>query len=482
MAVSEQSAPPPRKNRVARIIALVAGVAVVFASLGGVGFLGFYLGQAGGLSIEPEIPVVLESQQDEARPTPVTPLAAQRLATCSLGELSVDPRLGTLTGVVVDPWSGDVLFDRGGDQPVAPASVLKVITAAAAVTVLGPERTFATEVRQGENTSQIFLVAGGDPTLTQEAGSSESVYRDSASLEALALQTMETLTAASEGETPSISELVVDTTLWNQDDSWDDSWATSARSNGYLSRVHPLQLDGDRANAAVAMSPRGNNPALRAANAFVAELKAAGNSARQVSVSFAAHDQDAEVVASVESAPVSVWVEYLLKESDNTLAEVLARHVSLELGFDGSAASINEAMAVALQDYGLDLEGVTIRDGSGLSALNQVTPEYVASLLAAIFQSQGPLGDLREALPLAGIDGSLDDRFVGDNSVAAGQVSAKTGSISGTRSLAGYIQSEDTSDLVFAFFATGDVDDAARGALESLATGVFACGLNLADF
>jgi D-alanyl-D-alanine carboxypeptidase/D-alanyl-D-alanine-endopeptidase (penicillin-binding protein 4) len=125
---------------------------------------------------------------------------------------------------------------------------------------------------------------------------------------------------------------------------------------------------------------------------------------------------------------------------------------------------------------------VTIRDGSGLSALNQVTPEYVASLLAAIFQSQGPLGDLREALPLAGIDGSLDDRFVGDNSVAAGQVSAKTGSISGTRSLAGYIQSEDTSDLVFAFFATGDVDDAARGALESLATGVFACGLNLADF
>ena len=163
MAVSEQSAPPLRKSRVARIIALVAGVAVVFASLGGVGFLGFYLGQAGGLSIEPEIPVVLESQQDEARPTPVTPLAAQRLTTCSLGDLSLDPRLGTLTGVVVDPWSGDVLFDRGGDQPVAPASVLKVITAAAAVTVLGPERTFATEVRQGENTSQIFLVAGVTP-------------------------------------------------------------------------------------------------------------------------------------------------------------------------------------------------------------------------------------------------------------------------------------------------------------------------------
>ena len=482
MAVSQESAPAPRKNRAVRIIALVVGGAVACASLGGIGFLGFQAGQAGGVSIEPDMPVVIESQLDEARPTPATPVAATRLPTCSLGDLTLDPRLGTLTGVVVDPWSGEVVLDQGGQELVAPASVLKLVTAAAAVTVLGPDRTFRTEVRQGSDPSQIFLVAGGDPTLSQEADSSQSVYRDGASLEALALQTMETLTAASEGEAPSISEVVVDTTVWDQNDSWDDSWATSARSNGYLSRVHSLQIDGDRANAAVAMSPRGNNPSLRAANAFVAELKAAGNSARQVSVSFAARDEDAEVVGSVESAPVSVWVEYLLKESDNTLAEVLARHISLELGFDGSSASINEAMALALQDYGLDSEGVTIRDGSGLSALNQVTPEYVGSLLVAIFQSQGPLGDLRPALPLAGIDGSLDDRFVGDNSVAAGQVSAKTGSISGTRSLAGFLHSEDAANLVFAFFATGNVDDAARGALESLVTGVFACGSNLADF
>ncbi|MDA7566039.1 D-alanyl-D-alanine carboxypeptidase/D-alanyl-D-alanine-endopeptidase [Pontimonas sp.] len=482
MAVPLESAPATRKSRVARVIALVVGGAVACASLGGIGFLGFQAGQGGGVSIEPDMPLVIEAQPDEARPTPATPVAATRLPTCSLGDLPLDPRLGTLTGVVVDPWSGEVVFDQGGQEPVAPASVLKIITAAAAVTVLGPDRTFRTEVRQGGDPTQVFLVAGGDPTLTQEADSSQSVYRDGASLEALALQTMETLTAASDGEAPSISKVVIDTTVWDQNDSWDESWAASARSNGYLSRVHPLQLDGDRVNAAVAMSPRGNNPSLRAANAFVAELKAAGNSARQVSVSFAARDEDAEVVGFVESAPVSVWVEYLLKESDNTLAEVLARHISLELGFDGSAASINEAMVVALQDFGLDSEGVTIRDGSGLSALNQVTPGYVTSLVADIFQSQGPLGDLREALPLAGIDGSLDDRFVGDNSVAAGQVSAKTGSISGTRSLAGFLQSEDTANLVFAFFATGDVDDAARGALESLVTGVFACGSNLADF
>ena len=465
-----------------RVIGVVAGATVALASLGGIGFLGFHTAGSVGVIAEPVATIPLATDDNEARPTPDIPVAAQRLPTCSLGDAVIDPRLGNFRGVVVDPWSGDVRFSRGSDELVAPASVLKTVTAAAAITVLGPDRTVRTEVRQSEDKSRLYLVAGGDPTLRGQADSVESVYRDSASLEELALQTIEALTEANEGEAPSISELVVDVTLWDPDDSWDDSWATSARTNGYLSRVHALQIDGDRANAAVAMSPRGNNPSLRAANAFVAELKAAGNDARQVSVSFEALEEETEVVSFVESAPVSVWVNYMLKESDNTLAEVLARHVSLELGFDGSSSSIGEAVAIALQDYGLDPEGIIIRDGSGLSANNQVTSSYVASLLVAIFQRQGPLGDLREALPLAGIDGSLDDRFVGDNSIAVGQVYAKTGSISGTRSLAGFIESEDATDLVFAFFAAGDVDDQARGALESVVAGVFSCGGNLADF
>jgi D-alanyl-D-alanine carboxypeptidase/D-alanyl-D-alanine-endopeptidase (penicillin-binding protein 4) len=61
-------------------------------------------------------------------------------------------------------------------------------------------------------------------------------------------------------------------------------------------------------------------------------------------------------------------------------------------------------------------------------------------------------------------------------------VFAKTGSITGTRSLAGYIEAEDATDLAFAFFALGEVGDDTRTAIETLVTAVYSCGSNLADF
>ena len=83
---------------------------------------------------------------------------------------------------------------------------------------------------------------------------------------------------------------------------------------------------------------------------------------------------------------------------------------------------------------------------------------------------------------MAGVDGSLDNRFFGDNAIAQSEVRAKTGSINGVRSLAGFITGADGADLVFAFFATGDVTDESRTALETLTTAVYSCGSNLADF
>jgi D-alanyl-D-alanine carboxypeptidase/D-alanyl-D-alanine-endopeptidase (penicillin-binding protein 4) len=131
---------------------------------------------------------------------------------------------------------------------------------------------------------------------------------------------------------------------------------------------------------------------------------------------------------------------------------------------------------------GLPIDGITTRDGSGLSALNQVTPNYVGMLLAEVLRSQGSLAFLRESLAIAGVDGSLANRFGGENNVVHERVLAKTGSITGTRSLAGYIEAEDTTDLAFAFFAHGEVGDETRTAIETLVTGVYYCGSNLADF
>ena len=172
----------------------------------------------------------------------------------------------------------------------------------------------------------------------------------------------------------------------------------------------------------------------------------------------------------------------MVKESDNTLAEMLGRHISLSQGLDGSGDSVGEGLMTALASLGIPDDGIVIDDASGLSGTNQLTPDFVASLLSEVLRSEGDIGLLAGALPIAGVDGSLDDRFTGANAVAQGRVFAKTGSIQGTRSLAGWVSAEDDSDLVFAFFATGEVGDDARTALETVVTGVFSCGANLADF
>jgi len=276
--------------------------------------------------------------------------------------------------------------------------------------------------------------------------------------------------------------VIVDAGLWDSEDSWVESWSRSATSNGFISHVTALQLDGDRQNPNDPLSRRSQDPVGKAASAFVAALRQAGNTARYVTISYEQPQSTGATVASVESRPVSELVTYMLKESDNTLAEMLARQVSLASGLGGTSASVGEALTSALAPYGLSSEFASFQDGSGLSALNSVSPEYVADLLVEIYRSSTDLSLVAQALPVAGVDGSLDNRFFGDNAIAQSEVRAKTGSINSVRSLAGFITGADGADLVFAFFATGDVTDESRTALETLTTAVYSCGSNLADF
>jgi serine-type D-Ala-D-Ala carboxypeptidase/endopeptidase (penicillin-binding protein 4) len=447
----------------------------------------FVAGVAVDGSTELVPPVVVADQADLSDGRRALPASGStiplRLPTCSVNPLTENAALGNFFGVVTDPVTGQTLWSRQGETTVTPASVAKVMTAAAALSVLGADTRWATEVRAGVEADSVVLVAGGDPTLSALPEGSEGIYGKGPSLQSLAEQTVASVRATlPEGERVVISNVVVDLSLWDTEDSWDDSWAPSARTNGFMSLVTPLQIDGDRQNPRVELSPRTQNPVKRAVDAYVQALRAAGNTSRSVSVSYGPTDPGSTVLARVESRPIGELVSYMLKESDNTLAEFLARHVSLALGLGGGSDSLQQAIAGSLGGFGLDASSVTIRDGSGLSALNSVSPAYVAGLLTEIYRSQGDLSVVVAGLPIAGVDGSLDNRFSAANASVRERVFAKTGSITGMRSLAGYIEAADTTDLVFAFFAQGDVGDDTRTAIESLVTGVYECGSNLADF
>jgi serine-type D-Ala-D-Ala carboxypeptidase/endopeptidase (penicillin-binding protein 4) len=473
----------PDTGKTRRIVSVVAlGLTVLLGTAGAysAGFATAGLSaQSLAQTVTPEPEIVVESSLGRIQPS--VELAPLRIPTCSISSLIEAPELGEFAGVVIDPLTNEVMFDRGMNQLLAPASVQKVLTAAAALTTLGPDTTFETTTWSTDDPEVLVLKAGGDLTLSSTA--SESVYQGAAKLQDLAEKTIGALEAGlPEGERVTVRELVVDASLWDADDDWRDAWASSARSNGYISRITPLQIDGDRFNPAGVLSQRSGEPMPRAASSFVSALRQAGNVARFVNITYAPSPEGAVRVASVSSQPVSSLVSYMLKESDNTLAEMLGRHVSLALGLGGTGDSVGEALLVSLAIYGIPDDGLSLDDASGLSSLNRVTPDFVGSLLAEAYRSDSDLALLAEGLPVAGVDGSLDDRFTGENAIAQGLVLAKTGSIQGTRSLAGWVTTDDTNDLVFAFFATGEVTDTAREALEIVVTGVFACGSNLADF
>jgi D-alanyl-D-alanine carboxypeptidase/D-alanyl-D-alanine-endopeptidase (penicillin-binding protein 4) len=242
-----------------------------------------------------------------------------------------------------------------------------------------------------------------------------------------------------------------------------------------MSYVSALQVDGDRDNPAALSSKRSTDPVKRAGDWF---KRALGATAANAVVSKGAAPANAVEIAQISSRPISDWISYMLQVSDNALAESLARLVSLDQGFDGSPATFTNAFRSALATAQLDLSGVKIEDGSGLSRYNQVSPKLFNDLLTLVAKNQANLGEIRKGLPVAGSSGSLSGRF----GELVGLVEAKTGWIRTGYTLSGYLKAEDESTLIFTAYNLGDsVSEANRDALDRLVAGFQACGLALAN-
>ncbi|MFM6963371.1 MAG: D-alanyl-D-alanine carboxypeptidase/D-alanyl-D-alanine-endopeptidase [Micrococcales bacterium] len=392
--------------------------------------------------------------------------------TCSIAALATDPLLGTFSGQIINAGTNEVLFDRNGDVPAATASTMKLITAAAAVQILGPNYRVETKVYQDSaNPGTIYLVGGGDPTLSRTAPGKQSVYQNAPKLSDLAVGVN-----AKVGTTP-ITKIILDSTLFNGP-SWEPSWERSEQTQGFMSEVTALEVDGDRANPTAETSARSTNPIGNAGKYFKAAL---GASASGAVITQGKMPSGTVQIASVLSQPISNWIRHMLLVSDNTEAEYLARLVSLKLGQDGSFTSLNSAMKSALSYTGLNSGNLTIKDGSGLSNNNAVPPSYLAKLSQLIGSGLGNWNVVMQGMPVAHETGSLTDRFGGANLDADGKVIAKTGWIKHGYTLAGLINAKDGTKLVFAVYALGNVTDSAKGAIDNLVTAAYRCGNSLSN-
>ncbi|CAL9498036.1 hypothetical protein SUDANB145_03359 [Streptomyces sp. enrichment culture] len=360
---------------------------------------------------------------------------------------------------VVDLATGRRLYGTGTGASLTPASTTKIATAVAALTALGPDHRLTTRTALEADTGELVLVGGGDPTLTAREDA-----EGLASLRTLAAKTAEALKKRDVREVT----LSYDTTLYA------GSGAHPIGVNDNLATVTALMADEARTDGSTSgPAPREADPAEAAARTFADLLAEHGIQASPPGPSKATGR--AATLAAVSSPPLSALVERMLTNSDNDLAEALARHTAVASGkkadFKGAAAAI----AARLKQAGVSVEGASFHDGSGLDRADRLTAGLLTDLLTAAADPDRP--ELRPALtglPVAGFTGTLSSRYTDG---AAGLVRAKTGTLTGVNTLAGTVVTQDGRVLGFAFLASGTTDaQAAQTTLDRMATALADCG------
>jgi serine-type D-Ala-D-Ala carboxypeptidase/endopeptidase (penicillin-binding protein 4) len=144
----------------------------------------------------------------------------------------------------------------------------------------------------------------------------------------------------------------------------------------------------------------------------------------------------------INSHTLSYLITKTNQDSNNLFAEALVQL----LGKTNNSLSGIEVMKETLTDLGIDPTTYRLRDGSGLSRHNLVSPEALVQTLKLIAKT--PQGQVyQDSLPIAGVNGTLSRRFLG--TVLEGNLTAKTGTMTGVSALSGYLNVPDYQPLVF---------------------------------
>jgi D-alanyl-D-alanine carboxypeptidase/D-alanyl-D-alanine-endopeptidase (penicillin-binding protein 4) len=376
-----------------------------------------------------------------------------------------DPALGTARALAIDAFASppQAEVSRAADTALMPASTTKLLTAVAVLSALGPQTRFTTSVtRDGR---QVFLIGGGDPRLTT-LPTSQAVNAN-ASLRRLARLTADALKRAGRD----VVRLRYDASLFGPP-SEQQFWKKDFLSIGVVAPVTALSTDGGRANPPA--SPRSADPPLTTATQFATLL---GQQGIAVDGPPSAKAASGEQIAAVQSAPLADLVEHMLLVSDNTAAEILAHHAGLELLNDPTFAGGAQATLEVLQDLGVDTQGMVLDDGSGLARGNRISAQQLLAVLRAAMQTDpGRLWPVYTGLPVAGFDGSLAGRFAApDARPGRGAVTGKTGTLTGTSTLAGLVSDRDGQLYTYAIMTNRVNQFAASAAIDEVVARVAGC-------
>ena len=393
---------------------------------------------------------VVGCRQAPGRLSPARERALLRAATDSM---VTDARFANAHWgiLIVDPVAGDTLYSLNAGKLFMPASNQKLLTGSTALAQLGPEFRFATrfattgEVADGALRGDLVVVGSGAPSFSDAM---RGDYRDAfrAMADSLAARGVRRIdgTLRRGGDAFPGSQYGFG---WEFDDA-DSPYGAGVDAlyvNEGFTRGKRRGTNGDSVTADVAIKDHA---------AFFLDALAAALAERGIAVAGGADAREAVADTALRplfvlaSPPLREILPKMEKPSQNQIAEILFRTLGRERTGVGIADSARHVVERQLLAWGADSNGFVVRDGSGLSRHDYVSPHTIVRVLDAMRRhEQFPL--FYDALPVAGVDGTLRNRMKG--TAAERNVHAKTGTVDRARSLSGYVTTADGRMLLFSF-------------------------------
>jgi len=357
--------------------------------------------------------------------------------------------------LIVNPRTGDTLYSKNAGKLFMPASNMKIITSAAALTLLGPDYTYKTTfLRDGPVgdsllDGNLLVIGRGDPTISDNMRGLATVVMDSLA-DSVRAHGIRQVT----GALARVGNAFPDSTHgygWEWDDLG-EYYGSGVDELIFNEGMAPTTLrpPPDSVRDSLYSGPA-KDPGTGYLNAFNDAL-----GRKQILVEAGVMDSilptpfRMDTLFTYTSPPMRNIIQALMKPSQNQIAEILLKTIGLERGGMGTADSARKIVAQQLLAWGVQPDGFIIRDGSGLSRHDLLTPETIVKVLDKM-QADTAFSVFYNAMPIAGVDGTLKDRMKG--TPAEGNVRAKTGSISAARSLSGYVTTADGERLIFSILS-----------------------------
>lgn len=340
-------------------------------------------------------------------------------AASVFSRLAVEPELSNPSVSLIDVSTGEIVFESNAFSQRKPASTMKILAAAATLKHLQPDQVFTTRVSLGTVPDSIVIDGEFDPWISMDHRVATKMNRTS--FPRIAFNSLSKVKESSGG---SIKKLKV-------------------------------YYNGIYANEVASYKAFYKKRGVTAAFIKVSDEKATSLVSEEILTS--------------ESPQVIKMLDWFLLWSDNQLSERMAKIAAKYAGNEFNDEGVAVTFAEILISFGINPAQIVVIDASGLSRQNKVTAHVLAQLLYKI-HSDPVLSRLIESLPVGGESGTLRNRYIETAPDAVGLVKAKTGTLTGTVSLAGYVQSGDR-EYAFVIIAdkirrTNSASDRARKTLD----------------